>query len=70
MWVTLSVGLVNLVEFTSTVKSFLTEGVLFVFFSLFWHPLPPPPPLPSKNLAMIKGRNSLLERVQPFHAYG
>ena len=39
-------------------------------FSLFWRPSPPPPPsLPSKNLAMHKDRNSLLECVQLFQAY-
>ena len=52
--------------FTSIVKSFLTEGMFFVMFSLFWRPLSPPP---SKNLAMNEGRNSLLECVQPFQAY-
>ena len=29
----------------------------------------PPPSLPSKNIAMNEGRNSLLECVQPFQAY-
>ena len=63
----LSIGLVNWVEFTSIVKSFLTEGLLFVIFSLFWRPLPPS--LPSKNLAMTEARNSLLECFQLFQAY-
>ena len=67
MWVPLSVGLVNLVEFTSTVKSFLTS---FILYSSAYFGIRYPPPPPSKNPAMIKGRNSLLERVQPFHAYG
>ena len=32
-------------------------------------PITPPPSLPSKNLAMNEGRNSLLGCVQPFQAY-
>ena len=36
-------------------------------FSLFWRPLPPS--LPSKNIAMNEGRNSLLECAQPSQAY-
>ena len=66
----LSIGLVNWVELTSIVKSFLTEGLLFVMFSIFWGQLPPSPPfLPGKNIVMNEGRNSLLECVQPFQAY-